>query len=81
MGCGCEVGGSKAKDLGVCAAATCASAHGRNRGTNGGRYCWRIAGTLYGGRRNGTVVDKILGCMHCDFLEQVRAEEGDNFEL
>jgi eukaryotic-like serine/threonine-protein kinase len=78
--CGRQTGGPKAAALGVCPAAT-AAASGANRGTNGGRVCWAIAGTLCGGQTQGTFAEKAAGCMHCDFYKTVKADEGARFRL
>lgn len=54
--CGREAGGAKARELGVCPAYP-------NQGTN----CARIAGTLCGGKVQGTFAMKVANCMKCDF--------------
>lgn len=77
--CGRQVGGAKVQELGVCPAASDASNNGTNNGTNSGRICWAIAGTLCGGKVQGTFADKQLSCMGCEFFKKVRTEEGDDF--
>ena len=62
-------------DLGVCPAATCTAANGVNHGENGGRVCWAIAGTLCGGKVQGTMANKLGNCLRCDFYGQVASEE------
>ena len=54
--CGRQKGGSKASELGVCVA----SAEGL------GHSCWSIAGTLCGGKVQGTVAQKEKNCMACE---------------
>jgi hypothetical protein len=76
--CGREPGGSKAGELGVCAAASATALNGTNGGCNGGRACWAIAGTLCGGKVQGTYATNVANCMQCEFYRQVAAEEGAN---
>lgn len=73
--CGREPGGERVAELGVCPAADCAEAHGINGGTNGGRVCWMVAGTLCGDRRQVELTAKVKDCTECDFLGLVRAQE------
>lgn len=79
--CGRQPGGEKVKELGVCPASNDAANNKVNNGTNSGRVCWAIAGTLCGGKVQGSFADKQLSCMSCEFLKKVKAEEGDDFEL
>ena len=79
--CGREPNGAKANELGVCPSATDTQNAGKNSGTNGGRYCWRIAGTLCGGKVQGTFAQKATNCSKCDFYISVKSEEGHNFTL
>ena len=65
-------------DLGVCQAAIEARAAGANRGRNGGRACWAIAGTLCGGKVQGSFVAKAASCLQCDFYGLVVQEEGSS---
>jgi len=58
-----------------CPAVTATSADGVNRGTNGGRVCWAVAGTLCGGRQQGTYAVKLETCLRCDFCQSVLREE------
>lgn len=74
--CGRVPGGAKAAELGVCPAATDAGGDGLNGGKNGGRICWAVAGTLCGGKVQGTFTQKQLSCMSCAFFKQVKEEEG-----
>ncbi|KAF0218665.1 MAG: hypothetical protein FD174_2758 [Geobacteraceae bacterium] len=79
--CGRQAGGPKAGELGVCPAATDASCNGKNEGKNGGRYCWKVAGTLCGGKVQGTAAQKTMNCAACEFFKQVKQEEGVSFKL
>ena len=78
--CGRQPGGPKAGELGVCPAATAGSS-GINGGTNGGRICWGVAGTLCGGKVQGTFAQKVSNCMQCPFYLTVKQEEGSSFKL
>ena len=75
MQCGREPNGAKAKDLGVCPAATETSLDGINKGTNGGRVCWAQAGTLCGGKVQGEFALKFANCVTCAFYGKVFNEE------
>jgi hypothetical protein len=77
--CGRQPGGPKAAEFGVCPAAAAGS--GLNRGTKGGRICWAVAGTLCGGKVQGSFAQKVANCMRCDFYLGVKKEEGDQFHL
>jgi len=79
--CGRQPGGPRAKELGVCPAATATNLHGKNSGINAGRYCWKISGTLCGGKIQGSFASKVGNCMACDFFKVVKIEEGANFQL
>ncbi len=77
--CGRQPGGPKTAELGVCSAAASARANGANRGHNGGRACWVIAGTLCGGKVQGSFATKLANCAACDFYVAVKAEEGSAY--
>jgi hypothetical protein len=77
--CGRQPGGAKTAELGVCPAAQAGG--GANQGTNGGRVCWAIVGTLCGGQVQGSFAQKAFNCMQCEFYQAVRAEEGAQFRL
>lgn len=79
--CGREPGGSKAAELGVCTAATDSMYDGANSGKNGGRVCWAVAGTLCGGKVQGSFAEKRFSCMTCEIYTQIKAEEGRSFAL
>ncbi len=78
--CGREIGGHK-KELGVCSAATAKELHKTHGGTHGGRACWVVAGTMCGGKPQGTFAQKYQNCEKCDFYQKVKEEEGMKFEL
>ena len=78
--CSREPGGAKVAELGVCPAARSDSS-GINGGTRGGRICWAVAGTLCGGKTQGTFATKAANCMNCDFYVAVKREEGATFKL
>ena len=56
--CGREKGAAKANELGVC------PSYPQN-GTN----CARVAGTLCGGKVQGTFATKLANCLQCDFYK------------
>jgi hypothetical protein len=76
--CGRQPGGAKVAELGVCPAAGEKALTGVNGGLNGGRACWAIAGTLCGGKVQGSYAMKLTNCMQCAFYKQVADEEGPN---
>jgi len=75
MQCGREVGGAKAAELGVCPASTESALNSLNNGTNGGRICWSIAGTLCGGEVQAEFATKFANCVICAFYGKVLNEE------
>jgi len=77
--CGREKDGVNTCSVGVCPAALSSEYDGRNEGLNGGRYCWKVAGTFCGGEVQGTYADKLMSCVACDFFKQVKIEEGPSF--
>ena len=77
--CEREPGGAKTGDLGVCSAASDSKHDSINGGKNGGRYCWKIAGTLCGGQVQGSYAAKAGSCMVCDFFKTVQKEQGGDF--
>ena len=77
--CGRHPGGAREKDLGVCRAASEFKLHGTHGGANAGRACWVIAGTLCGGKVQGSFAQKYENCEICDFYKAVRGEEGPGF--
>jgi hypothetical protein len=79
--CGRQPGGENAEKLGVCPAAALEYYNGINGGKNGGRYCWRITGTLCNDQIQGTWAQKIDTCLNCAFCRMVRYEEGKSCKL
>lgn len=80
--CGRETGGAKSQELGTCpASAYNGLGTGLNNGKNGGRICWSVAGTLCGGKVQGTYAQKQVNCVVCDFYKAVRTEEAGNFKM
>lgn len=73
--CGRQPGGARAAELGVCPACTVEGLEGVHGGTNGGRACWVVAGTLCGGEVQGSYAKKSSGCRSCDFFKLVDKEE------
>jgi hypothetical protein len=78
--CGRQPGGPKVADLGVCPAAAFTAFDGVHGGKNAGRGCWAIAGSLCGGKIQGTYAQKLLNCWRCEFMNKVKQEE-DSTEL
>ena len=70
----------KADELGVCPAAIDSTHDKINNGQNGGRYCWRIAGTMCGDKIQGEWATKISDCNACKFFQFVENQEGDGFK-
>ncbi len=79
--CGREPGGRLATRRGVCPAASFAAADGYLGGTNGGRACCFVAGTLCEENLQGTYRDKGKDCMDCDFYQRLRREHGAAFSM
>lgn len=78
--CGREPNGANVEEFGVCPAAIEEQVDGMNGGKNGGRACWPIAGTMCGGKVQGTFAMKMGNCMQCDFYQLVGAEEGPSHQ-
>jgi hypothetical protein len=82
MECGREPGGAFVGERGVCSAAIDTTHDGKNGGTNAGRYCWKVAGTLCGGKTEGYFASMLRNCSSCcNFYELVKGEEGLNWVL
>ncbi len=79
--CGREPGGKNVLALGVCPAAIDIRLDGTHGGKNAGRACWVLAGTLCGGKPQGTYANKYKNCHLCDFYQAVRADEKEDFNL
>lgn len=69
------------KELGVCSASTDVKNAATNGGMAAGRFCWKVAGTLCGGKVQGTYADKMMNCSVCDFYKAVKSEEGAAFKM
>ncbi len=78
--CSREPGGAVAAGREACPATTAHALDGLNRGRNGGRVCWAIAGTFCEGGPTGRFAVKIASCLDCDFFIKVQKEEGGNFQ-
>ena len=63
--CGRIPGGNKVKELGICPAYP-----------NGGKICWRIAGTFCGGEVQGYAAQKLKSCSQCNFYKQMNPSTG-----
>ena len=76
--CGRQPGGDKARDLGICPVATQPELNGAHGGRNAGRACWVVAGSLCGGKIQGTYAQKLHNCWTCDFMKAVKLEEASS---
>jgi hypothetical protein len=81
MKCERQPGGEHVKALGECPATLPYEYDNINKGKDGGRFCWAIAGTFCSGQVQGTYAKKLMSCIHCKFLKQVNEDEGRNFIL
>ena len=80
--CGREPNGVNVNELGVCPSATEKSLDGVHGGVNAGRTCWAVAGTMCGGKVQGTFARKYNSCIiKCDFYKTVKKEEGVDYEV
>jgi hypothetical protein len=79
--CGREPGGHKSREFGICPSSVETRLGGIHGGKNAGRACWVIAGTMCGGKEQGSFAQKYHNCEKCDFYLQVRREEEGNFVL
>ena len=61
--CGRTPGDAKAEELGVCPAYP-----------DHGKDCWAVAGTLCGGKVQGSAAAKLDSCMECQFYQDLRKE-------
>lgn len=76
MSCGREPSGLRTSQYGVCPAAEDTRFEGLNRGINGGRVCWAVAGTLCDTMAQGLYIGRQFGCQNCRFFQKVKEEEG-----
>jgi hypothetical protein len=79
--CGREPGGAKVKEFGICPATREEKLDQVHGGTNAGRSCWILAGTLCRGEVQGTFAQKYKNCETCDFYKKVKEEEFPKFML
>jgi hypothetical protein len=79
--CGREAGGPQVQEFGVCPATKEQRLDGIHGGSQAGRSCWVLAGTLCGGQVQGTFAQKYRNCEICDFYKMVRKEEFTRFQL
>jgi hypothetical protein len=77
--CGRQPQGARTKDLGLCPATVETGLDNVHAGTNAGRSCWVVSGTLCSGVVQGTFAQKYKNCEVCDFYQMVRKEEGAGF--
>jgi len=73
--CGRQPGGAKEKELGTCPATMAIGFHGAHGGKAAGRACWAVAGSLCGGKIQGTYAQKLNNCWRCEFMNLVKREE------
>lgn len=73
--CGRQPGGHKTQELGVCPATVAQDMNGAHGGKNAGRACWAVAGSLCGGKLQGTYAQKLRNCWMCEFMNLVKREE------
>lgn len=79
--CGREPGGIRVQEMGICPASTEKKLHGVHDGINAGRACWVVAGSMCGGKIQGTFAQKYENCNVCDFYMKVKFEENHDFKL
>ena len=77
--CGREPDGKKSKELGICPASVKTELDGVNDGTNAGRSCWAVAGTLCEGEVQGSYAQKLGNCLKCDFHAFVRGQQKERY--
>ena len=79
--CGRQEGGARVNDLGICPATAERRLDGIHGGKKAGRACWVVAGTMCGGKVQGTFARKCENCEVCDFFKAVKEEEQSAYEL
>jgi hypothetical protein len=79
--CGREPGGAGVSEHGVCPATIARRLNGVHGGTNAGRACWVVGGTLCNGSVQETFAKKYDSCLECDFYKKVKTEEALDFQL
>ena len=73
--CGRWPNGPKATEFGICPVTIDTNLHGAHGGQQAGRACWVVAGSLCGGRVQGSYAEKMNNCWKCDFMNIVKQEE------
>ena len=73
--CGRQPGGARSQEFGICPVTTQQDLGGAHGGRNAGRACWVIAGSLCGGKVQGSYAQKLFNCWKCDFMNRVKKEE------
>ncbi|MHB8835463.1 MAG: two-CW domain-containing protein [Candidatus Methylomirabilia bacterium] len=73
--------GDKVHELGLCPVAVENKLDGVHGGSHAGRSCWVVAGSLCGGKVQGTFATKFQNCETCDVYATVRQEEFPNFQF
>ena len=81
MNCGRQPGGINATNLGICPATQEVRLNGIHEGSNAGRSCWVLSGTLCKGEVQGSFAKKFKSCEICDFYQTVKKEEFPRFQL
>jgi hypothetical protein len=74
--CQRQTGGKFAGDN-PCPASTESRLDGVHGGSNGGRSCWSVVGTMCGEEATGKFAIEMLDCGKCEFYNKVREEEPD----
>ena len=54
---------------------------GIHRGESAGRSCQVVAGSIYGGKVQGTYASKMVACYECEFYNRVKNDEGKDFTM
>ena len=79
--CGKGPNGFNGGKTDICPAASETRLNGVHGGTNGGRACWVVAGTLCQGKVQGVFVQKYTTCQDCDFYKKVQRESFTHFQV
>jgi hypothetical protein len=79
--CGLEPEGENVGEEGPCPASIAIGYQGKNMGQFGGRYCWRVQGTMCDINSKGHAPTKLFKCIECEFYKMVQDEQGANFEM
>ena len=80
MGCGREVDGENANELGICPAAMDQELTAANSGSCGGRACWKVR-VKVGNKTIPQWSHPEKDCLTCSVFQMVRKEEKDCFIL